>query len=225
MKVSVVIPCYNGKRFLNDAFKSIEEQTLPVDELILVDDGSKDGTSDFLDDYAKRSPLNVRVIRQKNAGSGEARNTGIEASQGEYVAFIDQDDCWLPHKVEKQVAILDEDPEASLVYSDGYHVDIDLKPIRQDTILRKKSAFDGFVLDEMLEHGNFVPNPTVMVRKSSLPSLRPFVQSFFPCDDFDLYLRMAAKGKFRFIDEPLINYRLHPDQESRKELALAKTSF
>ena len=225
MKVSVVIPCYNGKRFLNDAFKSIEAQTLQVDELILVNDGSKDDTGVFLDEYAKKSPLNVRVIHQENAGSGEARNTGIEAAQGEYIAFIDQDDCWLPEKIEKQIKVLDEDKEAVLVFSDGYHVDIDLKPIRQDTILRKRQAYEGFVLNEILQYGCFVPNPTVMVRRSCLPSERPFVQSFFPCDDFDLYLRMAAKGKLRFINEPLINYRLHPDQESRKQLNLAKTNF
>ncbi|HEY2324319.1 MAG TPA: glycosyltransferase family A protein, partial [Thermoanaerobaculia bacterium] len=102
--VSVVIPSYNYARYLGEAIDSALAQTLPPLEVIVVDDGSTDETSEVLATYADR----IRVLRQKNSGVAVARNSGIAAAHGEYVAFLDADDIWLPRKLELQMARFDE---------------------------------------------------------------------------------------------------------------------
>src|SRR5947209_13220762 len=98
--VSVIIPTYNHGRFIADAIESVLAQTYPVSEIIVVDDGSTDETQEVVEKFGEK----VRYIEQANAGVSAARNTGIENSDGDLVAFLDADDTWLPEKIEKQVA-------------------------------------------------------------------------------------------------------------------------
>src|SRR6267154_1483950 len=111
-RVSVVIPVYNGERYLADAIQSVLDQTYQKFEVIVVDDGSTDGSARV----AKRFGGAIRYVHQSNGGVSKARNTGITLAQGTYLAFLDQDDLWLPDKLAVQVAYLDSHPEVGVVY-------------------------------------------------------------------------------------------------------------
>ena len=110
--VSVVIPVYNGEQYLADAIQSVRDQTYQNVEVIVVDDGSTDESADV----AKKFGEAIRYVHQSNGGVGKARNTGIAAARGAYLAFLDQDDLWLPDKLAVQVAYLDSHPEVGAVY-------------------------------------------------------------------------------------------------------------
>ena len=124
MLVSVIIPAYNREKTIRRAVDSALAQTYPSIEIIVVDDGSRDHTAEILLEYGEK----LRLIRQKNGGASSARNTGIRAAQGEIIAFLDSDDAWLPHKISRQVALLDR-PELAhisccicnteLIFTDG----------------------------------------------------------------------------------------------------------
>src|SRR5438132_1599837 len=110
--VSVVIPVYNGERYLADAIQSVRDQTYQNFEVIVVDDGSTDGSADV----AQRFGEAIRYVHQANGGVCKARNAGIAAARGAYIAFLDQDDLWLPDKLAAQVTYLDSHPEVGAVY-------------------------------------------------------------------------------------------------------------
>lgn len=110
--ISVIIPVYNGETHLAETLTSVLDQSLPPDEVIVVDDGSTDRTPEVAAQFEGR----IRYIRQENAGPATARNRGIQASHGDLLAFVDSDDLWEPHKLERQVAELNENPDAGLVF-------------------------------------------------------------------------------------------------------------
>lgn len=112
-RVSCVIPVYNGERYLGEAIDSVLAQTSPVDEIVVVDDGSTDGSSAVAEGYG--GP--VRCVRQDNAGPSAASNRGVEAADGEVVAFLDADDRWRPQKIERQLACLEANPDLAVVFA------------------------------------------------------------------------------------------------------------
>src|SRR5262245_3344132 len=116
IKVSAVIPTYNCARFLGDAIRSVLQQTVPVHEVIVVDDGSTDNARDVVETFGHR----VRYVFQQNRGPSGSRNTGIAEATGDWIAFLDQDDLWLPHKNATQVRAIAEHPNCHLVYC-GWH--------------------------------------------------------------------------------------------------------
>ncbi|NEP84931.1 MAG: glycosyltransferase family 2 protein, partial [Okeania sp. SIO3B3] len=113
--VSVIIPAYNRADLIGETVDSVLAQTHPDIEIIVIDDGSTDNTADVLATYGSA----LRVIRQANAGQQAARNAGIRAATGDYIAFLDSDDLWLPHRIEAQLQRFEEVPEAGLVYCDA----------------------------------------------------------------------------------------------------------
>ena len=118
--LSVILPVYNGERYLAEAIQSVLAQTTPVDELVVVDDGSTDGSAAIVQAFVATSVASTspRVVyhHQPNANTGAARNTGIRLAKGDLLAFIDADDHWSPDKVERQLAALNSDPEAEAVF-------------------------------------------------------------------------------------------------------------
>ena len=111
--LSVVIPAYNNASTLAEAIASVRSQDVPCPEIIVVDDGSSDATNQVIDDLAGHD---LRLIRQPNGGPGAARNTGITAARGEWIAFLDGDDLWLPSKLELQLAAIWKDPNVALLF-------------------------------------------------------------------------------------------------------------
>ena len=118
-KVSVIIPAYNCAHYICHAVDSVLAQTFPDFELVVVDDGSTDNTRELLKQYGSQ----IKYIYQQNKDMTAARNTGINHSSGEYIAFLDSDDIWLANKLERQIVLLDQAPEVGLVYCWHYYID------------------------------------------------------------------------------------------------------
>jgi len=120
-KVSTIIPAYNCERYIKETIESVLSQTYKDIELIIIDDGSTDRTGEIVRSFESK----VEYIRQsKNTGPSAARNRGIEKAKGEYIAFLDGDDVWMPTKIEEQIKLLESNKDIALVYSNGYNVNL-----------------------------------------------------------------------------------------------------
>lgn len=202
--VSVVLPTYNRANLLGETLESILGQDFRDFELLVVSDGSTDDTEAVVRSYEDRR---IRLISQSNSGGPAApRNTGVEHSRGEYVAFCDDDDLWMPHKLARQVAVLERAPRVALCYThavvfgDG------------DVIARRalKNGFAGNHFRRLL-YGNIIANSSVMVRRSVLAEVGPFnvERALHGSEDYEMWLRIAHLHELACIREPLIRYRIH----------------
>lgn len=203
--VSVIIPTYNYGRYVGQAIDSVLAQTLPVHEIIVVDDGSTDETESVLACYSDR----VRVIRQRNCGVAAARNTGVASSSGELVAFLDADDTWLPLKIERQVARLLAEPELGMVHCGMREVDQAGK-----TVLDYSEGLDGWLANELLlfERRAIVGSgSTALVRRAAFDAVGGFDEEkdLHPSEDWDFCYRLARRYKIGFVPELLVSYRNH----------------
>ncbi len=208
--VSVVIPAFNAARTIGQTLDSITSQTYRSLDIIVVDDGSTDETA-AIARHACRSDARMRVITQPNGGVAAARNAGIRASSGAFVAFIDADDLWHPRKIEMQVAaLLAEETNVALVYSPFRVIDMDGNVIASS----RRHQASGWVLYRHLR-ANIVGNgSSVLVRKAVLEELGGFdpwlrEQGAEGCEDLLMQLRIAARYKFREVPAYLIGYRKH----------------
>lgn len=193
--VSVVIPTYNYAQYLGEAIDSALAQTLPPLEVIVVDDGSTDDTPQVLAAYGDR----IRVLRQMNAGVAIARNSGIGAARGEYVAFLDADDVWLPRKLELQMARFDGD--VGLVHCGvEFGTTIQLPRVEGDV------ADALLLLEPDIIHG---PGSTVVVRKRVAEEIGGFDPSLPASEDWDFIYRVATRYRVAHVAEPLVRYRKH----------------
>lgn len=214
MLVSVVIPAYNAERFVAEAVRSALRQTYSPVEVIVVDDGSTDGTPQVLDRAADER---LRVLRQPNSGVGRARNRGIEAARGGYIALLDADDLWLPDKLERQVAALEEHPQWVAVGSFMYHIAVDGRPLGVTG-----HALGAAELDEVRRARlNPFPISSLLVRREALDEAGLFDERLHVAvpgmvEDLDLVARLAAIGSLGCVERPLGGYRLHPDSGSAR---------
>jgi len=203
-KVSVIMNCYNCTRYLREALDSAYGQTYKDFEVIFWDNLSTDGSVEIARQYPVRFFSNTSLLPL-----GESRNLAIAQAQGEYIAFLDCDDMWLPTKLEKQVALLNSRPELALVYSDCYH--INAKGIVQRTSFTNISRPQrGHIFNALFAH-NFIPMVTAIARRSRLPA---FAYGFDIAEEYDVWLKMAAYLEFDYIDEPLAKYRIYPENTS-----------
>jgi glycosyltransferase involved in cell wall biosynthesis len=201
--ISVVIPTYNYARYLPEAIDSALRQTHPPLEITVVDDGSTDATPDVLAAYGDR----IRVIRQKNQGVGAARNTGVSAARGEYVAFLDSDDIWDPRKLELQIARFEADPALGMVHCGAETFDDKGRVL--GVLL---DGMEGWVATEMLRlDREVVPvhGSGIMVPKRVLEEIGGFDARLPPSDDWDLCYRVAARYPIGYVAAVLVRYRQH----------------
>jgi len=210
--VSVIMPAYNAKLYIEEAIRSVLDQDYPNIELIVIDDGSSDGTAELAESLGER----VRVIRQINGGPAAARNKGIADARGELIAFLDADDLWLPGKVSAQVRYLAEHPDVGLVYgkfirwdgrSDG---SFPPPPVRQNdqgstTLVAEHS---GRIYRELL-FDNIVHIITAMVRKSVFETVGCFDEHLRTGEDYDLWLRVSREFQADKLNRTLACYRVH----------------
>lgn len=202
--VSVVIPVYNCERFVGEAIVSALAQSHRPMEIIAVDDGSTDGTRDVLQSF---SP-SVTVISQKNKGVSAARNAGIAASKGRYIAFLDADDLWHSDKIARQVNLLERYPSAVACYVDHQVIDAN------GTVLSPTSALfgprcSGTITKDLLEFTMIVTPSVVMVRRSALDRVGPFRESLKIAEDLNIWLRLSVIGPILYDIETLTSYRRH----------------
>lgn len=215
--VSVIIPTYNREALITLAVQSVLNQTYRQIEIIVVDDGSTDNTREVLREYDGE----IKYIYQERSERSKARNEGFMRSRGDYIAFLDSDDLWLPTKVEQQVWVLNEHPDVGLVYAAVKFIDINGEPyfgkLWWDEPARK-------VLYEDLMTHNVITGSlsTIMVRRECLDRVGLFDESMNICEDLDLYRRIATHYKFHKIDSVLVKIRIHEDNTQRDLSAMAK---
>jgi len=202
--VSVVMPAYNTERFIGEAIRSVVRQTYTDWELLVIDDGSTDDTPRVVADMMESR---IRYIHTENMGAGSARNLGIEKARGDFVAFLDSDDVWFPHKLAVQVDVLRRDPETGLTYSNLWYVNERGKRIGMPRFALERLP-DGWCLDKLLvRNGVIGGGSTVMVRRLLLHRVGPFDTSLLMGQDWDLWLRLATCSKFRYTPQALMAYR------------------
>jgi glycosyltransferase involved in cell wall biosynthesis len=205
-KVSVIIPVFNGAETIGRALQSVFAQTFTDYEIVVVNDGSTDGTASVLAGYGEK----IRVVSQSNRGLSAARNAGIAASQGEYVALLDDDDRWLPEKLALCVPVLDADPDCALVYTGMLKVDADGRPLSGP--YGAPRGVESPTMKDMLElPWNLVPSRNV-IRRSVLERCGGFNERFVSSNE-DLYFLLQARphGHFRRIPAVLLHKDTRPD--------------
>jgi GT2 family glycosyltransferase len=205
-RCSVIIPTYNRAELLPHTIESVLAQTYSDVEIIVVDDGSTDGTRAALLPYSSR----ITYIYQDNRGRSAARNVGIEHAQGQYLAFLDSDDLFLPIKLKCQVAYLQKHPEVDLVYGDGYVMDEAGVLSSLGRFLTRTDGADRLAFLRRLLRSNLFPPNTALVRRSALDSARPFDEAMGALEDWDLWIRLALRGcTLQFDDRKVAIYRRH----------------
>jgi len=216
-EVSVIIPSYNSAKYLTDALDSVLSQTHRDFEVLVIDDGSTDDTQAVVRRYGDV----VRYIRQPNSGVAAARNRGIDESQGHYVAFLDADDTWQQNKLEVQVTALRKNPGYLACYTAFTVVDSNLRPL---CITRNKSQ--GKTLEDLLLRGNVIGSIcTVLCERSLFDAVGGFDRSLSQCADWDMWVRIAGRTQFLYVDLPLATYRQHGTNMSRDAGLLERDSL
>ncbi len=211
-KVSINLCCYNSEKYLRETVESIVTQTYKDWELIIINDGSSDSTEAIIYEYIKQGYL-IIYYYQENKGLANSRNEALKRSKGEYIAFIDHDDIWLPGKLEKQIGLLENDQDISLVYSNYFW--FNAKNTRK--LVLKGSQSTGYVFEKFL-YNYPVGILTAIIRRSSLDCLSGgfFDKNLNLCEEYDIFMRLAYKHKADYINEPLALYRIHQDMCSVK---------
>ena len=217
--VTVVIPCYNSLRYIAETMETVLKQTYQDFEVLVVNDGSTDGTADWVNALSDREPK-VRMVSQANQGLAGARCTGVTNARGKYVAFIDDDDLWELTKLAKQVNSLESNPQAGLCYTWTALTDSEGKPTGRVIA----SNAEGNVWQAMTEMNIVCCGSTPMIRRSCFDDVGLFDRQVSPSDDWDMWWRIAAKYEFTVIKEPLILYRQHPNNSSKKCDRMLETS-
>lgn len=239
--VSVIVPAYNRAHLIGQTIESALAQTHTRIEVIVVDDGSSDGTHEVVERFGDP----VRCVRQPNAGVAAARNRGFTEARGEFIALLDSDDIWLPWKLEAQVAILRTRPDVGMVWTDMSAIDADGNVIHERYIREMYGAFDNVRLEDVMDRdegawraesslpeevkqaglycgdafpamfeGNVVHTSTVLLRRDRLAMVRGFDTRFKPCgEDYDFHMRTTACGPVAFFDIPSIQYRIGIDDQ------------
>lgn len=218
--VSINLCCYNSEKYLIETLDSVINQIYTDWELVIINDGSTDSTEAIVKDYIDRG-FPILYYSQKNHGLGYSRNVALEHSSGKYIAFLDHDDVWLPNKLEKQMAIFENNVNIDFIYTNYY-----IAKNRKLTIKYKKEQPKGSVFERFLSDYP-VHVSTTVVRKSSIDNLHSlFNPDLNMTEDYDFFMRILYKGLAEYIGEPLATYRHHPDMSSvMQEIKLIKETI
>lgn len=219
MRCSVVVPAYNSSRWIERTVASALAQTLPDIEVIVVDDGSTDDTADRLSAFGDR----LTLIRQANAGVAAARNAGAARATGGHIAFLDSDDVWSPDKLERQVALFDEDPDVVLVHCGVREIDENDLPITGQ-VLRGTTGdvHRDLVLQRSAIRGG---GSGAVFARWAFDAVGGFDPRFSTSADWHLWLRITRLGPVAMVPEPLLDYRIHGSSMHMDVMAEARDMF
>ena len=212
-KVSVVIPYYNGEQFIGEAITSVLNQTYQNFEIVIVDDGSKNGAEAAIGPFLKGSRIKL-VKHPVNRGIPSARNTGIKNSSGEFIAFLDQDDQGLPEKLKEQLDIFEHSPSnLGLVFGDVFLLSKDKYVLQKRWTIPRNKDINSLPRKSVLEclfMYNFIPMVTLMIKRECITNVGMLNENIKGgADDHEWCLRIAAKYNIHYINAPLAIYRIH----------------
>jgi len=207
--VSVLIPTYNRATIITKAIDSALAQTYQSVEIVVVDDGSTDHTREVIAGYGDK----IVYVYQENRGIAGARNTGFRHCSGAYIAFLDSDDYWLPEKLSRQMELFRQHPEYGMVACQCASIDA------QGNFRKKnRPGASGWIL-EALFYKNFIRTSAAVVTRHCIETVGYFDESLRECEEYDLWLRIAARFPIGFINEPLAVYTDNPAGVSTDSLA------
>ncbi|MFA5038110.1 MAG: glycosyltransferase family A protein [Candidatus Omnitrophota bacterium] len=212
-KVDIIIPVFNGSKYIAEAVESALGQTYIEKEIFVVDDGSTDNTKQVLSKYEDK----IRYIYQENRGVAAARNAGIQAGNGEYIAFLDSDDIWFPDKLEKQIAVLEKNQLAGFVYCDNYFVD------GEGTRLKDYPYRMPFIKGNILPDlfcGYFIITSSLIMRRSCFEWVGYFDDLLKVGEDYAFFLKLAFAFPAEVIEEKLWQRRVTKTSLSHKDFIL-----
>jgi glycosyltransferase involved in cell wall biosynthesis len=213
-RLSVIIPSYQRSKTILRALESVSNQTFRDFEIIVIDDGSTDGTADVVSQYSDK----VVYIWQPNRGPSAARNVGIENSSGEFIAFLDADDIWYPQKIEKQISPFQFNPRLGLVCSDV--VFADESGIKQNKTAFASAAPERGMIFNTIFSRSFIGTSTVVIRRICLDEVGQFDEQLKFCEDYELWLRVSESWEIDYVPEPLVQNYLGKDQLSCRRLEM-----
>lgn len=211
--VSILFTCYNHLAFIKQAWESIGSQTYTNWEVIALDDGSTDGTREWLSSL--EHPRLKVILNQQNLGTYGTLNRGLQEAQGEFIAVFNDDDLWAPEKLKRQISLLRSNDKVGLVHTNGQFIDGKGERIEGEPLGFKfpRTETGDVLLD--LVHANKIIASAVLARRECF-SRGGFDTSFFGSGDWDMWLRIAEDWKVGFVDEPLTFYRVHGGNASHK---------
>lgn len=225
--ISIIIPSYNCANFIQYAIESVLNQAYTNYEIIVVDDGSTDDTKAVL---ASIDDDRLIIVEQTNQGASAARNHGLKLAKGEFVAFLDADDQWFSHKLQKQAEVFEKYSDLIAVFS-NFHITsvnndiISTDGIKQDYAIfkdehkkledlfqrKEDNIYKGCIVNSLFM-GNFIKTSSFIVKRSALDKTGFFDPDLITQEDYDLWLRLSLLGEFAYIDEPLLNRSKRPGQ-------------
>ena len=223
--VSVIMAVCNGEKFLQDAVESILKQSVDDFELLIIDDGSTDGSWEILESFAKKDSR-VRLIRQKNIGLTKSLNIGLRHARGELIARMDGDDLCLPNRFSTQLDFLRQNPDVvacgsnvELIDSEGYRIGVYRRPQTHDEI--EEHFWSGLA--------GAIVHPSAMIRSDALKKIGGYNERFSKCQDYDLWFRLAEIGRLANVPEVLLQWRQHANsicyQSSDVQFVLAQEIY
>lgn len=212
-QVSVVVPVFNAHSWIRSTLESVHAQTHRHWELVIVDDGSADNSSQVVTEFSSRADRPVHLIRTRNSGPSVARNTGIEASSAPYIAFLDADDVWYPTKLERQLEVLTAQPEAVACICD-YEIQRGMSgPIIRTTHFEwTRQALVNWAL---MEGSSPLLGSSLLIRRDTLIRIGLFEASMSNAEDLDLAFKLDSAGHVVSTNEVHLTYRHHSDQNHR----------
>jgi hypothetical protein len=218
-RVSVVIPAYNAEEYLAEALDSVIAQTYRDIEIVVVDDGSSDGTSAILDRY-RRLDDRMIVHRQPRGGVVVALNQGLALARGEFIARMDADDISLPHRIERQVGFLDAHPAVAVVGGS-----VILVNAKNEEFHREAPPASDALIKAMLQDNSTMVHPAVLIRRDVLGDLGGYRDVVKYAEDYDLWLRIAERHELANLQEPVLRYRIHAHQSSADTVHQASVAW
>lgn len=211
-RVSVLVTCYNNRRFIEAALDGVRRQTFTDFEIIAIDDGSSDGEREFLSNQT-----DIRVVfNEQNLGTYATLNKALGLATGEFVAVLNDDDVWLPRKLEKQIEILDSNPRVQLVHTDGEFIDGDGKVFEGEPLGFRFPKFEtGDILLDLVYENKIIASASLFRRELAV-QLGGFNESYFGSGDWEMWFRIAEQGWVGCVGEKLTQYRVHGANASHK---------
>ena len=212
--ISIIIPTYNRANLLSRAVESVVKQTYSSWELLIIDDGSTDNTEEVLQKYLSSK---IRYVKCLHSGlPAIVRNVGIREAQGEWIAFLDSDDVWLPEKLEKQMQIIRDRGDVSLVCTNAYRKISETDSDRMEEYISSPDRKAGIYFEELLLE-NFIVTSTALVRKNCLLVTGGYSESseLRAIEDYGLWLRLSITHKIEYLSKPLVIYRDLPEEGIR----------